>query len=100
LPEKVLGNLAEWQSRFFGGWDLNADDLAAAAIARNVLTGVQSKRTIHKHQHANLLQFSVCPQYREQKHYCRTQSITFASEPCAGTSKSFKNEQDPTKSES
>ncbi|HXG83158.1 MAG TPA: inositol-3-phosphate synthase [Pyrinomonadaceae bacterium] len=38
LPENLTGNLADYENIVFGGWDLNADDLATAAAAHDVLT--------------------------------------------------------------
>ena len=38
LPENLTGNLADYETLVFGGWDMNADDLASAATTHNVLT--------------------------------------------------------------
>lgn len=38
LPENLTGGLADYENLVFAGWDINADDLAAAATTHNVLT--------------------------------------------------------------
>jgi myo-inositol-1-phosphate synthase len=38
LPENLTADLAAYENLVFGGWDMNADDLAAAATTHNVLT--------------------------------------------------------------
>lgn len=38
LPENLIGNLTDYENLVFGGWDMNADDLATAATTHNVLT--------------------------------------------------------------
>ncbi|HEX8639426.1 MAG TPA: inositol-3-phosphate synthase, partial [Pyrinomonadaceae bacterium] len=38
LPENLTENLADYENLIFGGWDMNGDDLAAAATTHNVLT--------------------------------------------------------------
>ncbi|MDQ3131723.1 MAG: inositol-3-phosphate synthase [Acidobacteriota bacterium] len=38
LPKNLTENLADYENLVFGGWDMNADDLASAATTHNVLT--------------------------------------------------------------
>lgn len=38
LPENLIGGIADYKNLIFTGWDMNADDLAAAATTHNVLT--------------------------------------------------------------
>lgn len=38
LPENLTNNLPDYKNLVFGGWDVNADDLATAAATHNVLT--------------------------------------------------------------
>ena len=38
LPEKLVGGIVDYKNLVFTGWDMNADDLAAAATTHNVLT--------------------------------------------------------------
>ncbi len=38
LPEYLIENLAAYENIVFGGWDINANDLATAATTHNVLT--------------------------------------------------------------
>lgn len=38
LPGRLTAGLADYENLIFGGWDVNADNLAAAAAAHNVLT--------------------------------------------------------------
>ncbi len=38
LPENLTGGLAAYENLVFTGWDMNGDDLAAAATTHNVLT--------------------------------------------------------------
>ncbi len=38
MPEKLVGNLTDYENLVFAGWDMIGDDLAVAATTHNVLT--------------------------------------------------------------
>ena len=38
MPEKLVGNLTDYENLVFSGWDMIGDDLAVAATTHNVLT--------------------------------------------------------------
>ncbi|CAN5780562.1 inositol-3-phosphate synthase [soil metagenome] len=38
MPEKLVGNLTDYENLVFAGWDIIGDDLAVAATTHNVLT--------------------------------------------------------------
>ncbi|MGI8883342.1 MAG: inositol-3-phosphate synthase [Pyrinomonadaceae bacterium] len=59
LPEKLTENLADYENLVFGGWDMNADDLATAATTHNVLTLQQFQEVSEQLQAAKPLA-AVC----------------------------------------
>jgi myo-inositol-1-phosphate synthase len=100
LPSDLTEDLADYENLVFGGWDVNSDDLAAAAATHNVLTLQQFHEVGEVLQAAKPLA-AVCNvvfcRNIEGKNFVVTESHHLSVEIIREDIRQFKNEQNVEK---
>ena len=97
LPEYLTGGIADYKNLVFTGWDMNGDDLAAAATQHNVLTLPQFSAVSEELQAtkplAAVVNSAFCHNI-EGKNVFAAASHTAAVEKLREDVRRFKNESD------
>lgn len=95
LPEDLTGGIVRYDNLVFSGWDMNADDLAAAAATHNVLTLQQFSAVSEELQAAKPLAAVVNSAFChniEGKNVFAAANHTAAVEKLREDARRFKNE--------